>query len=133
MPIRRRRRSKSLAAQAVALGIAVPQVITHRMTRMAMAGVSPSACDRREFQRMGTEKVAAFNEAWGAMAIEACRANQEMALACMQSIWFPWLPSESAAAQINRAALDILGKGMAPYRRRVAANARRLRRARRSA
>jgi hypothetical protein len=128
---RRTRRSNSLAAQSVALGFAVPQVVAHRMARMALAGARPSARDRKEFQRMGTEKIAAFNEAWMAMGIEACRANQELALSCVRSLWFPWLPARSAAAQVHDAALGILGKGMAPVRRRAAANARRLRRVRR--
>ena len=103
----RRRRSKALAAQTVDLAFAVPQVLAHRLTRMAMAGATPSARDQREFYRMGTEKVMAFNEAWAAMAMQTWR-----------SFWFP--------THLSSAALDILGKGMAPYRRRAVANARRL-------
>ena len=61
---------------------------------------------------MGTEKIAAFNEAWAAMALQT-----------MQSFWFP--------AQVSNAALEILAKGMTPYRRRAVANARRLGRPRR--
>ena len=57
---------------------------------------------------MGTEKVAAFNEAWNSMALEAFRANQRLTVSFMQ------------------AALGIFGKGMAPVRRRAVANAKRL-------
>jgi hypothetical protein len=123
---RRSRRSKSLAAQTVDLGFAVPQVVAHRLARMMMAGGSPSARDRRELQRMGTEKILAANEAWNAMAIQTVLENQKLALSLIQSIWFPWVRRESAAMQLSNAALDILGKGMAPVRRRAVANAKRL-------
>ena len=113
----------------------MPQVIAHRVARMALAGASPSARDRKEFQRMGSEKITALNEAWGAMAVEAFRANQKMTLSFMQSLWFPWLrpmPTvKSASRQMRTAALGILGEGMAPIRRRAVSNARRLGRARR--
>jgi len=119
MATRRSRRSSSLAAQTLALGVAAPQVIAHRVARMALAGASPSARDRKEFRRMGTEKIAAASEAWNAMALEAFLANQRLALSFMRSFWFP-------STQLSNAALDILGKGMAPVRRRAVANAKRL-------
>ena len=85
---------------------------------------------------MGSEKISAINEAWGAMAVEAFRANQKMAFSFMQSLWFPWLrpmPSvKSASRQLRNAALGILGEGMAPVRRRAVSNARRLGRSRRA-
>jgi hypothetical protein len=127
MATRRTRRSKSLAAQTIELGIAAPQVIALRTARMAAAGASPSARDRAELYRMGAEKVAALNEAWNAMAVEAFRANQRLALSFMQSLWFPWVRPKSSA----RYGAGILGKGMAPYRRRAVANARRLGRTKR--
>jgi hypothetical protein len=112
----RRRRSKALAAQTVDLAFAVPQVIAHRVARMA---------DQKEMHRMGTEKFAAFGEAWTAMALEAWLANQKFALSFMQSALLP------GTRQLNRAALDILASGMTPIRRRAVANARRLGRPRR--
>jgi hypothetical protein len=115
----------------VKLGVAVPQVMAHRLARMAAAGASPSARDRKEFHLMGTEKIAAFNEAWTAMAVQAFVENQKMALSVMQSLWFPWLPRKSTSRQASDAALGILGKGMAPVRRRAVANAKRLRRIKR--
>ena len=130
MPLRRRRKSKSLAAQTFALGIAAPQVIAHRLTRMATAGTSPSARDRAEFQRMGIEKIAAANEAWTAMAAQTFLENQKLALTFMQSLWFPWMrptPTvKSVSRQLNRTAARVAGKGMAPIRRRAVANAKRL-------
>lgn len=135
MATRRTRRSKSLAAQSIELGVAVPQVVAHRVARMVIAGASPSARDRAELQRMGTEKIAALNEAWNAMAVQAIRENQKLALSFMQSFWFPWVRPrssvKSASRRLNSAALGILGKGMAPVRRRAVANAKRLGRAKR--
>jgi hypothetical protein len=130
----RRRRSKALAAQTVDLAFAVPQVVANRVARMAIAGARPSARDRQELYRMSTEKFAAFNEAWGSMALETWLANQKMALSFMQSLWFPWarpLSARSASTQLSNAALDILARGMTPIRRRAVTNARRLGRARR--
>jgi len=84
---------------------------------------------------MGSEKVAAVNEAWNAMAVEAFRANQKMTLSFMQSLWFPWvcpMPTvKSASRQLRSAALGILGQGMAPVSRRAVANAKRLGRTKR--
>lgn len=73
---------------------------------------------------MGTEKVAAASEAWNAMALEAFRANQRLTLSFMQSLWFPWVHPKRR--RLSNAALGILGKGMAPVRRRAVANAKRL-------
>jgi hypothetical protein len=116
----------------VELGIAAPQVIAHRVSRMASAGNSPSARDREEFRRMGIEKIAAANEAWIAMATQAYLENQKLALNFMQSVWFPWIrrapTAKSASRQLNKAAASILGKGMMPVRRRAVANAKRLNR-----
>ena len=130
MSTRRNRKTKSFALQAAELAVAVPQVVAHRVTRMAISGASPSARDRKEFHRMGTEKFAAFNESWNAMAVQAFRANQQLALAFMRSLWYPWAgrrPSVRATSmRLNNAALGILGKGMAPVHRRAVANAKRL-------
>jgi hypothetical protein len=121
MTIRRRRKSSSLALQTFQLGVAAPQVVAHRMARMMIGGGSPSARQRRELQRMGTEKILAFNEAWSAMAMQAVLENQKLALSAMQTFWFP------TSRELGDAYLGILGKGVAPIRRRAVANARRLR------
>jgi hypothetical protein len=130
MTARRRRKSKSLAAQSLELGMVAPQVIAHRVARMASAGTSPSARDRAEFHRMGIEKIAAANEAWAAMAAQSVLENQKLALTFMQSLWFPWTRPPptvgSVSRQMNKATAAILGKGIAPIRRRAVANAKRL-------
>ena len=113
MPSRRRRSSSTLAAQSAALAVAVPQVVAHRLTRLALAGPKPSARDRREFHRMGAEKIAALQ------------------LQAAQAMWFPWLVAgRTQAWSGQRAARAILGRGLAPVRRKAVANAKRLQRTR---
>jgi hypothetical protein len=108
----------------------VPQVVTHRVTRVAIAGPVPSARDRKEFKRMVAEKTSAFGEAWSAMAMQAMRANQALPASWLHAFWAPALrrvPSATAvAAELQPAALGVLGKGMAPVHRKAVANAKRL-------
>jgi hypothetical protein len=130
MPSRRKHKTKPLVAKAAELAFAAPQVVAHRVTRMAIAGPCLSERDRKEFQRMGTEKTAAFSESWNAMTMQALRANQALAASFLRSFWSPSLrgrPSASAvAAQLHSATLGVLGKGMAPVHRKAVANAKRL-------
>lgn len=122
-----KRRSRALTAQATELAFAAPQVVMHRLTQMARAGAQPSARDRREFHRMGAEKVAAFNESWLAMGQQAWRAQQQMAMAFWQSVWMPWAGVRApSATQWQNAALGVLGQGLKPVHRRAVANAKRL-------
>ena len=135
MPARRNRTARSLAKKSAELAFATPQVVAHRMARMAMSGMTPSARDRQEFQRMGAEKVAAFMESWNAMALQTFRANQAIAASAFRAFWTPWAlfspPSSRAAAQLQSAALGVLSKGLAPVHRKATANAKRLTRRKR--
>ena len=130
MPSRSKRKTQSLFAKAAELAFAVPQVVANRVTRMALARPSLSKRDRKEFHRMGAEKMAAFSQSWNAMAMQAFRANQALAASFLRSFWPPLRrskPSASAvAAQLQNAALGVVGKGMAPVHRKAVANAKRL-------
>ncbi|MBX3643220.1 MAG: hypothetical protein KF720_09155 [Rubrivivax sp.] len=128
------RKAARLGKQASELMLAAPQVVAHRLGRMAVAGPRPSAKDQHEFHRMGAEKVAAFGEAWQAMTLQALKSNQQLAASMMRS-WWPALttrgsakaaPLSQAAAAWQHAALDILGQGIRPVHRRAVANAKRL-------
>lgn len=134
MTNRHTRKTNSLMAKAAELAYAVPQVIAHRVTRMAIAGPSLSARDRKEFEGMSSEKTVALSGSWNAMTLEAIRANQTLAASLFRWFWSPWLrgrPSaNTVAAQMQSAALGILGKGMAPVHRKAVANAKRLARTR---
>lgn len=130
MPVKRRKASKSTAAKSAELAVAVPQVVAHRLARMALAGPSPSERDRREFSKMISEKQAAFSQAWMAMANEAFRANQSIAASLFGSFMFPRPMSRSSTAGITRTIHDathsIMDKGLAPIHRTAVANAKRL-------
>lgn len=69
------------ARQLSELSLAVPQVLSHRLTRFALAGAAPKASDRREFRAMVAEKQQAFVESWWAMGLETLRQQQHLALA----------------------------------------------------
>ncbi|WP_244306875.1 polyhydroxyalkanoate granule-associated phasin [Azotobacter salinestris] len=126
---RARRQTNRVSRQATELAVAVPLVVAQRMARMAMAGSTLTARDRREFQLMGAEKLAAFGESWMAMYLQMFHANQELAFSLMKA-WNPMLAGKDAwfksAQAVQSAMLDILGKGMAPLHKRAVGNARRL-------
>ena len=130
MPTRRSRTHRSLAVQATELALAVPQVVAHRMTRMALAGPVPSARDRKEFERMVAEKNAAFAASWSAMGLHAMRANQALAASFLGSFLIAprgGRPSPAASVlAMHQAALGVLGAGVAPVHRKAVANAKRL-------
>ena len=83
------RKNKSLTKKSAELAVAVPQVVAHRLTRMAIAGSVLSERDRKEFDLMVAEKQAAFTQAWQAMAKQAFAANQALALSAFRSAWMP--------------------------------------------
>ena len=130
MASRRTRAKSSLALQAAELALAVPQVVAHRMTRMALAGPRLSERDRKEFALMVAEKNAAFGDAWQAMATHGARANQALAASFFASflgVARGRRPSPArSVAQLHHAALGVLGKGLAPVHRKAVANAKRL-------
>ncbi len=130
MATRKSRVHHSLAKKTTELAIAVPQVVAHRVARMTLAGPTLSARDRKEFARMVEEKNAAFGESWRAMAAQAALANQALALSFFRSLLATAQgrkPSAAtSAAQLQRAALGVLGKGLAPVHRKATANAKRL-------
>ena len=124
MSFRRQRRTR-LYTKSAELALAVPQVMGHRLLRMASSG-KPTKRDRREFDRMITEKAEAIGEAWGRMALKAFQANQNMALSLMKG-WMRGSPSVvQHAVTLQRTATDVLAAGLAPVHRRAVANTRRL-------
>jgi hypothetical protein len=126
MPFKRNR-PKPLFVKAGELALATPQVVVHRVTRIALAGACPSPRDRKEFQRMTTEKIAAASESWNAMAIEATRANVSLSASWFRMVWCPWLGgTRPFPSHLHKAAVRVLDKGIGPVHRRAVANARRL-------
>jgi hypothetical protein len=130
MATRRRSATRSLATKAAELAFAVPQVVAHRVARMALSGPTLSPRDRKEFELMVAEKNTAFGESWSAMAAQAALANQALAASFFRSFLSVAggnRPSAAAsAAELHKAALGVLGKGLAPVHRKAMANAKRL-------
>jgi len=132
MPTRRHRGAVRNSRRTLELAVAVPQVVMHRLGRAALAGSPPSSRDRREFERMYVEKIAAFNEACSALAMETVRAS-------VRGFFAPWSWPRSAHASTHamhlaslyaRMGIGMVDQAMAPYHRRAVANARRLARVR---
>lgn len=100
------------------------------MTRMALAGPAPSARDRKEFELMVAEKNAAFAASWNAMGAQAALANQALAVSFFSSFLVAargGRPSPAASMlAMQKAALGVLGAGVAPVHRKAVANAKRL-------
>lgn len=76
-----------LSRDTAQMAAAVPQVIAHRVGRMMTAGILPNRRDQQEFYMMGAEKVAAFNESWSAMSLQAVAAQRQFALWWVQTWW----------------------------------------------
>jgi hypothetical protein len=129
MPSNVKHRSERVQQQISEMSWAVPQVVTERLTRMALAGVAPNARDQQEFQKMGAEKVAAFCESWMALGQQMMLSQQEMSLAWVNGFtqWpsGQW-PANHMAKAAQSAAMGMLGAALAPVHSRAIGNARRL-------
>lgn len=120
--------------KSVELGVAAPQVIAQRVQRMLTAGPVPSARDQREFLRMGSEKVSAFQQSWMAMGLtwwqQCLQAQQQWLAAC--TAMNPLTPMRTLgtlsgwwmrpATMANR----VLDAGLTPVHAKAVGNARRL-------
>lgn len=128
-------------------------VIQHRTQRIAAAGPLPNARDRREFERMGSEKVAAAAASAAAMARQWGQSETALAQRAARQ-WWTWstawwaalysaspaqtwarLPRLAAAGSRSaRSSLDLAHaagrlahSGVRPIHAAVTANVRRLR------
>jgi hypothetical protein len=130
MTTRRPRDPRSIATKAAELAVAVPQVMAHRMTRMAMAGPLPSLRDRKEFELMLAEKETAFVEGWQAMAAHTVRASHALAATLSRSFWAPAFQGDSSpsavAVDLHDATFGVVATALAPMHRTAMANAKRL-------
>jgi hypothetical protein len=103
-----------------------PYVVSQRLLRMG--NPAPNAADRRDFDRMGAEKLSALQEGWMAMTMQACALQQRAWVSLLQSAWTPWRPG-TAMQMWSRGMADVdtvLAAGLRPATRQVSANARRL-------
>jgi hypothetical protein len=129
------RTASTLGRKTMETAMAAPQVVAHRMGRMATAGASPSRRDQKEFTGMVAEKQQAFVQSWMAMATQTLRLQQQL----WASMWTvgltPWphkpAASLAAARRMQSAAVSIAEKGLAPVHRKAVSNAKRLSKAKR--
>ena len=130
MARKRNNSSFSTVLKVAELAYAVPQVVAHRVTRMALAKPNLSARDRKEFKGMVAEKEAAFLQSWQSMFLEGMRINQKIAADVTKSVWNPAslkkITPLNLAAKANKAALKIVSSGLGPIHRKATANAKRL-------
>jgi hypothetical protein len=123
-----------------------PQVIALRSARMLAGGFAPRADDRRELARMVHEKTAAAGESATAVAVQLWKTNWELAMMPLRwwwgmwagaARWKPFVPASgplllmtpaAGQKQLAAAASRIVHSSLEPVRRRVTANAKRLRR-----
>ncbi len=130
MASRRSRNSKSLTVKSLEVALSAPQVVAHRVTRMALAGTHPTGRDRKEFQRMVDEKYIAFAQAWGDMALHAMRAQWLFTASVFRMFLSPGSRQRPTAAlmsaHLQNTAVAMMHKGLAPIHRKTVANARRL-------
>jgi hypothetical protein len=103
------------------IGVAAPQVIAHRLARMALAGPAPSARDRKEFSGMVMEKQLALFQAWTAAVGQMFQWQQQAALSLLAGA-----SPHKHAAQGRQAASRLVAATLAPVHRKVTANAKRL-------
>ena len=111
-----------LAVQAGEVLLASSVVVPLRLGRMAAAGRTPGARDRREFARMGPEKLQAATESWFAVGV----ALQQMQWQWLARMWQPWWTAGTGAHGGHGHWPRLAGTALAPIHRAVTANARRL-------
>jgi hypothetical protein len=132
--------------------VASAQVIGHRTQRIVAAGHSPGQRDRREFVRMGLEKVEAAGESLWSMGQQLIATNTQLWTRAWQdglaaaTAWMAFgssrtLPqfmerqfevahalarSARSVEGLSDAAAHLVGQGLKPIHARATANARRL-------
>jgi hypothetical protein len=133
MTARRSPRTASASRKLTEMAIAAPQVVAHRLTRMAMAGPVLSSRDRKEFTEMVQEKPMAFARGWTSAWWEMLRVQQQMAWSMTRAFWTlqsPLLQAQSSSRAMTAGLSRVGDKFISPVHGKAVANARRLARTR---
>ena len=140
-----------LMMKTAEMALASAQTIFHRTTMMAAAGLSPNAKERREFTRMGSEKVTAATASAQAMFGDWYGFNQKLAtlaqaqwnvaaamasfasvrtladlMAAQERYFNTAMHSGEAALNMWTVSVGTASKGLKPIHSRASANAKRL-------
>lgn len=107
-----------LAFKTSEMLLASAQVIGHRTSRMALAGPSPSARDRKEFTLMAQEKVEAVAESTQAMTFRMLSVNQQISIMAFKQMLsgasgFAALAGSRTMLQSGRRQAEFAGETMA--------------------
>ena len=125
-----KRKKAQMTDDIAQLALVAPMVVAQRMTRLALASDSLSAGDRKEMNLMSAEKFSALTESWNNTTIQMTRAYMNLGFDLMRLGLFPWHRTgglvNAAAARFSQAATNSFQESLAPIRRRVVANSKRL-------
>ncbi len=121
---------RSSAFYLMELGLFTPMVISQRLWGMSAAGLSPSAKDKREYDRMWSEKVSAFSQSGMAFST-GLLVYQQKVWRAFSSVWFASSGAQANALQRfwktgSIAQENLLRASLSPIRNTAVANARRL-------
>ncbi|MGS0742542.1 polyhydroxyalkanoate granule-associated phasin [Glaciimonas sp. GG7] len=143
----------NLASQITEMMTASAQVISHRSTRMAMAGLLPTQRDQDEFSLMKLEKIDALSESTHAITLRMVGLQHQVAKLTLQQLLLgtkdfialavgtfvkPMASgrnnlihshithSAEAMSQLNASLADVAHTGLQPLYTRATANAKRL-------
>ncbi|QIL80049.1 hypothetical protein G7047_09155 [Diaphorobacter sp. HDW4A] len=116
-------RTRSTGRQLAELSVAAPQVIAHRVTRMALSSPTQlSKRDHKEFTGMVAEKQVAFAQSWWTLCMEMGKMQQ--------SLFWSWMRGPTAlSGQLSRMPQTlerISAKSVAPIHRKAVQNSKRL-------
>lgn len=130
MAVSKAKTTQKLSQQALDMSLSVPFVMTQRMMQMATADWPLSTKDKKEFTRMGSEKVLAFGEAWFAMAAKTWQTQFMLAQQLMLGALGPNANYLKMAQTAQTKSLEnmqrVMVAGVAPIHAKTGANAKRL-------
>ena len=123
-------RKVSAASKAVDIAVAAPQVIAHRVARMALAGPLPDARDRKEFTGMVQEKELAFAQGFMAWNTAVLRWQMHMQMqwfsACLRGDYAKAFNQLFSPLPLAVASDKAVAQALEPVRRKAVSNAKRL-------
>lgn len=123
-------RKASAASKAADIAVAAPQVIAHRVTRMALAGPLPDARDRKEFTGMVQEKQLAFAQSFVAWNTAVLRWQMHMQMqwfsACLRGDYAKAFNQLFSPLPLAVAGEKAAAQALEPVRRKAVSNAKRL-------
>jgi hypothetical protein len=109
------------------VAMTAPLVMANRLLRMTAAGSSPGARDRREFTRMGQEKVDAASESMMAAGMAVFEANLKLWQSLVPMFWGGTAASSPVLARkLFESGIQVAARTFAPGHAKVMSNGRRL-------